>query len=348
MHSRVRAVVYGVGAMGTIVTRLLLEKGVDIVGALARSDEKVGRDLGEVAGLGRTLNVTVERDARRVLGERQPDIALIAVSSYMDDMAEHLRICAEAGVNAVTIAEEALYPWGTSPMATAELDALAKRHGVTLTGSGHQDAYWVNLVSNVMGTAHRIDAVRGRASWNVDDYGPEVARDQQVGRTVDEFEAWLAHEDLPPSFGRNVLDALAADAGLTVIETLRTTRPEVTSDELPCRSLETVVAPGRVCGFTDVDTLRTLEGPVLTFEMTGRVYREGEADGNDWEIEGEPRLVLANPAVPTQITTCTQMVNRVPDVINAPPGFVTVDRLPKLRYRPFPLGVYVNGSRAEE
>ena len=49
---RIKAVVYGVGAMNSVATRLMLEKGVDIVGALARSPDKVGRDLGDVAGLG--------------------------------------------------------------------------------------------------------------------------------------------------------------------------------------------------------------------------------------------------------------------------------------------------------
>ena len=49
---RIKAVVYGVGAMNSVATRMMLEKGVDIVGALARSPEKVGRDLGDVAGLG--------------------------------------------------------------------------------------------------------------------------------------------------------------------------------------------------------------------------------------------------------------------------------------------------------
>jgi hypothetical protein len=38
--------------MGAVATRLMLEKGVDVVGALARSPAKVGKDLGEVADLG--------------------------------------------------------------------------------------------------------------------------------------------------------------------------------------------------------------------------------------------------------------------------------------------------------
>ena len=39
------------------------------------------------------------------------------------------------------------------------------------------------------------------------------------------------------------------------------------------------------------------------------------------------------------MTTCTQLVNRIPDVINAEPGFVTIEKLPKLRYRA--LGQYI-------
>jgi 2,4-diaminopentanoate dehydrogenase len=75
---RIRAVVYGVGAMNSIATRMMLEKGVDIVGALARSPEKVGQDLGTVAGLGFTTGVLVEDDPDHVLSTRSADIAVIA------------------------------------------------------------------------------------------------------------------------------------------------------------------------------------------------------------------------------------------------------------------------------
>lgn len=337
----VKAVIYGVGAMNSIATRLLLDKGVTIVGAISRSPEKVGRDLGEVTGLGRTLGVPIEGDADEVLGGRSADIAVVAVNSYMDDQYEHLRRCADHGVNAVTLAEECLYPWCTSPTLTAKLDRAAKRTGVTLTGTGHQDAYWVNMVSLLMGTAHHIESVHGQASWNVEDYGPEVARDQRVGDTPEEFAAWLAEVDLPPTFGRNVLDAILADAGLTASSFETATRPEIAERELRSSALDQTVPRGRVIGFTNIDTVHTVEGPVFSFEMTGRLYAEGEADVNEWKLEGEPELHLSNPRVPTGMTTCTQLVNRIPDVINAEPGFVTVEKLPKLRYRAFSLGHYV-------
>jgi hypothetical protein len=338
---RIKAIVYGVGAMNSVATRMMIEKGVDIVGALARSPEKVGKDLGDVASLGYQTGVIVEDDPDRVLSAREADIAVIAVASYMSDMYEHLRRCAEHGVNAVTISEEALYPWNTAPMQTAELDKLARQNGVTITGTGHQDTYWVNLVSLVLGTSHRIETVTGRASWNVDDYGPEVAKDQRVDTTVEDFDRWLAEADRPPSFGRNTLGALVEDLGVTAAEVTSTTRPEVADQLVTSSALGLTVEPGRVVGFTDVDTVLTHEGMTLTFEMTGRLYKPGEADINDWTVTGEPELHLSNPAVPTGVTTVTQLVNRIPDVINAPPGFVTIEKLPRLRYRTYPLGAYV-------
>lgn len=340
---RIKAIVYGVGAMNSVATRMMLDKGVDIVGALARSPEKVGRDLGEVAGLGFQTGVVVENDPDRVLSTREADIAVIAIASYMSDMYEHLYRCAEHGVNAITLSEEALYPWNTSPMQSAELDALARRNGVTITGTGHQDIYWVNLVSMVLATSHRIETVTGRASWNVDYFGPEVAHDQRVDTTVEEFDKWLSETARPPTFGKNTLGALIEDLGVTVAEQSSTTRPEIAEQPVKCTALDLTVDTGRVIGFTDIDKVVTNEGITLTFEMTGRVYIEGEADINDWAVTGEPELHLSNPAVPTGVTTVTTLVNRIPDVINAPPGFVTVEKLPRPRYRTYPLGTYVRG-----
>jgi 4-hydroxy-tetrahydrodipicolinate reductase len=327
--------------MNSMITRMLLDKGVEIIGAISRSPAKAGKDLGELTGLGRHLGVAVNNDPSEVLS-LNADIAVIAVNSYMSDAQEQLRLCAEHGINAVTLSEEALYPWDTSPEITKELDAIAKRTGVTLTGTGHQDSYWLNMVSMLMGTTHRIDNVLGQASWNVDDYGPELAREQQVGTTIDQFNTWLESASRPPTFGRNVLDALVADTGLTPVSITTTSRPVLATEPLPVAALGITVPVGDVLGFTDIDEIKTSEGPGFIFEMTGCVYRPEQADMNHWKIAGEPDVELSNGAVPTATTTCTQIVNRIPDVINAQPGFVTVEKLPQLRYRAFSLETYLS------
>ena len=339
---RVRAIVYGVGAMGSIMARLMLEKGVEIVGAIARSPEKVGKDLGEVAGLGARTGVTVEADAVHVLSTRAADIAVVAVGSYLEVMYDHFRLCLEHGVNVVTIEEESFYPWATAPMLAAELDKIAKKNGVTITGSGQQDVYWMNIVSLLMGAAHRVESVVGRTSWNADDYGPNVAAEVHVGETKEEFERFVADHGWPSFVVENTLEALVADVALTVNAVKPSVVPVVADGDRWCRSLARTIPAGDLVGVVDTCTIETREGSSFTFEMAGRVYAEGEVDTNEWVIKGEPdELRLFNDRVPTPFTTCAQVVNRIPDVINAEPGFTTVDKLPKLRYRAFPLGHYV-------
>jgi len=337
----IRAIVYGVGAMGSIMARLLLEKGVEIVGAIAQRQDKVGKDLREVAGLGFSTGVVVEADARRAL-EAGADVALVSVASYLSVMLEHFRLCLEHGCNVITIEEESLWPWGTAPELAAELDRVGKAHGASLVASGAQDVFWLNLVSCLMGAAHRIETVEGRCSWNADDYGPEVARHVRVGDTPEEFERYVAEQGWPDFVVRATLEALAADVELTPARAIPRVKPVLARTDRNSRALGRLVPAGCVVGVVDGVTLETEEGPVLSFEMAGRIYEEGEADMNEWIVRGDPpELHLRNDRVPTRVITCTSVVNRIPDVINAPPGFVTLDQLPRLRYRHFPLHHYV-------
>jgi 4-hydroxy-tetrahydrodipicolinate reductase len=338
----VRAVVYGVGAMGSIITRLLIEKGAHVVGAVGRSPTKVGRDLGDVAGLEVDLGVPVEDNPDEVLGRVGADVAVVAVASYLEAMHDHFRICLEHGVNVITIEEESFFPWSTAPSLARQLDLLAKRHGVTILGSGAQDLYWMTLPCALMGAAHRVDSVHGRTRWNVDDYGPQVAAHVHAGSTLEEFQSHVATHGWPSFVVRNTVDALVADAGLSPGDVQTSVRPAIATRDTSSGALRRVIEAGSLLGVTDTATITSREGPSFTFEQTGCVYGPGESDLNEWIVRGEPdELRLRNDHVPTRLATCTQVINRIPDVINAAPGFVTVAELPRLRYRHFPLHAYL-------
>lgn len=340
MTRDIRAIVYGVGAMGSILTRLLLDKGVRIVGAIGRSREKVGRDLGDVAGLGRRLGVTVDSDPHRALAAGA-DIAVVCVSSYLNAMLDHFTVCLKHGVNVVTIEEETVYPWTTAPDHAAELDTLAKANGVTLAASGAQDVFWLHLVGTLLGASHQVEVVEGQCLWNVDDYGRAVASHLRVGDTAEAFERHVAENGWPEFVARQTLEALVAQLGLSVAKMSSQVAPVVADEPVMCRSLNRMIPIGHLLGTVDTSEIQTVEGPLFKFAMEGRVYREDETDMNQWHVRGEPELHLRNDNVPYRFTTCTSVVNRIPDVIRAEPGLISLDRIGSPSYKHNTLGHYI-------
>ena len=58
----------------------------------------------------------------------------------------------------------------------------------------------------------------------------------------------------------------------------------------------------------------------------------GETDYNNWTIHGEPDITMVNSPAHMDVLTNTSYVNRIPDVIKAPPGLVTTNMLGPPRY----------------
>ena len=75
MERKIKAVQYGVGKMSVYTMRYLLEKGVEIVGAIDMNPAVIGKDIGEVMGrenLG--VTVTAVENAKQLLSDTKPDI----------------------------------------------------------------------------------------------------------------------------------------------------------------------------------------------------------------------------------------------------------------------------------
>jgi 4-hydroxy-tetrahydrodipicolinate reductase len=57
--------------------------------------------------------------------------------------------------------------------------------------------------------------------------------------------------------------------------------------------------------------------------------------------EGEPETTIEVNRPATVELTCADIVNRIPQLINAEPGYVSTDRMPVQEYRVQPLNYYV-------
>jgi hypothetical protein len=356
MERKLRIAQYGCGKMSAYTMRYAIEKGAEVVCAFGRSN--VGEDIGEIAGVGKTgILVKDSKDAVSVMKDTKPDACIITTASLMQDVKGALMDCAEGGVNAITLCEEAFYPWNSSPRMTQMLDELAKQNGVTLCGSGYQDVLWGNLITTLAGATHTIKKITGKSSYNVEEYGIALAKVHGAGLSLAEFETEIAaadnvsdaerralidEENFLPSYMWSSNGWLCSQLGLTVTKQSQKCVPQTHDEDLHSETLQMTIPAGHATGMSAVVTTITEEGIVIEAECIGKVYAEGEFDQNVWTIHGEPSTEVTINRPSTVELTCATIVNRIPDLIAATPGFVTSEKMPVNKYRAKSLSFYVN------
>ena len=311
--TQLRAIVYGVGLSNRIATRLMLEKGVQVVGAVNRPGPKVGKDLGELSGMDYPLGVIVSDDPEAVLSI-PADIVHVAVCDDMENGFPIYKQCLEHGVNVITIGSFASYPWRTSPNLTHQLDELAKTQGVTITGTGNQDFFMVNICSLMSGVCQRMERITHRSLSDVNKSGPQVAKIVHVGESIEKFEA--SNFNRRPSIYAAFWENVIADLGMTVLELKETTVPVIADRAYFCTSLGIKISRGQIIGTTQKISINTKEGIQLLGENTLRICGKGEEEFKEWLVEGEPDLEIRATRLDNAFTTVSQSVNRIPDVIN--------------------------------
>ena len=357
MDRKVKVVQYGAGKMSVFTMRYVYENGGEIVGAIDINPEVIGKDIGEIMNTeNKGIIVESAENAKKVLEDTKPDICIVTTMSLFSDLETPLMLCAELGINAITTCEEAFFPANSNPNLTKKIDELAKKNNCTITGSGYQDIYWGQLISSIAGSTHKITKIKGSSSYNVEDYGIALAKAHGAGLSLDEFDKQVASADrisdeerqkiidsgtYSPSYMWNVNGWLCEKLGLHVVSQTQKCVPQTYKEDLYSSTLNMTVKAGDATGMSAVVTTNTEEGVVIESECIGKVYSEEDFDKNEWTIYGEPNTTIVVSRPSTVELTCASVVNRIPDVINAPAGYIPTCKMGELNYRTKKLNEYV-------
>lgn len=362
MERKITFVQYGCGKMAKYLIRYGIEKGAELVGAFDMNPAVVGKDAAEIVGDGYPstgIKVSPASDADSMLGSLKPDVCIIATRSTIAELEDIFTICAKYGINAITTCEEALYPWNSNPALTEKLDKLAKEGGCTLTGVGYCDLVWGTMVTNLAGSSFKIKEIHGVSSYNVEDYGIALAEGHGAGFTKEKFDAEIANinnmpaEELKeliescqyvPSYMWNQNGWLCSKMGLHITSQTQKCYPSTHTKDLYSSTLGATIKAGDPTGMEAVVTTTTEEGITLITKCIGKVYSEDDFDCNDWTFIGEPETTVSVNRPATVEMTCATIVNRIPQLIDSPAGYVTTDKYPYNEYCVHPLNTYVKSK----
>ncbi|MEI9402487.1 hypothetical protein [Mesorhizobium argentiipisi] len=353
MPRKIRVLQFGSGRMATYLMRYVIDKEAELVAVFDRNARNIGVDIGTRIGKGDLgLAVRSSDGIEEFLKTNRPDICIVATRSLLRDVKDILLLCARYGVNVVTLCDEALYPWNSSPTLAQEIDEAAKKGNCTITGSGFPELCWAHLVTTVAGGANRIVRIAGTSTYNADDFGIALAEHHGVGLAPEAFEKEIAAVDKVSNEERtrlimaglfnpvptwNANGWLCSKMGLSITSQIQRCIPVFHFEPVFSKTLGREITPGNAIGMSARTTTETAEGITFETEGVGKIYLPGESDQNFWELQGEPNIKIDIPNAMTKEMVCSIVVNRLPDVIAAKPGFVTTDNFGPPMYRSRPL-----------
>jgi 4-hydroxy-tetrahydrodipicolinate reductase len=317
------------------VRQVAQRKGFRIVGAADIDPAKIDRDLGDVAGVGRTLKIKVSGDVKRTIKTAKPDVVVLSTSSSLKKVTAQIEEIVKLKVPIVSTTEELAYPTKGNMRYARAIHQLAKKAKVAVLGTGVNPGFTMDALPIALtGVCERIESVR-----------VDRIQDARIRRLP--FQQKIGAGLTREQFQKKVDDGSVRHVGLTesismIADALGWKLDRITDEIEPKMATLTVsseflaVDPGYVCGIVQ-DGVGYRDGtPVITLHM--EAYLGAPESFDAVEIVGSPllRMKLAG-GVHGDIATASIVVNSLPKILDVAPGLHTM--------RDMPLPSFFGGNR---
>ncbi|MFC9910800.1 dihydrodipicolinate reductase [Streptomyces sp. NPDC059862] len=338
----ISTVVWGTGNVGRAAIRAVdAHPALDLAAVLVADPAKVGRDAGDLGGLGRCLGVPATDDVTSVLAARPRAVVYAASGDLRPDGAlADIGRAVRAGAVVVTASVYGMYDVrGAPPEIRDPLLEAVSAGGGSLFVSG-VDPGWANdtLPLLISGLGSRIDAVRCQEIFDYSTYEQEESVRNLVGmgRPMD-YQPLMLAESVPTMVWGGQIRMMARALGVELDEMRET---------LERRALETTVTTSTMGEFeagtqgaVRFEVQGIVDGrPRLVIEHVTRIHPscapdwpappEGGAGAHRVIIEGRPRIEVTvtatdegeNRSAGGNATAVGRLVNAIDWLTEAKPG----------------------------
>lgn len=316
-----KVICFGIGPIGQSIARLAVKRdSVEIVGAVDSAPGLVGKDLGELIGVGR-MGIKVQKSGRDLYSKA--DVVLQATTSFLSGAKSQLLEFCRNGVDVVSTCEELSYPWYSHKSIAKELDSAAKKSEVTLLGTGVNPGFVLDaLAITLSGVCEKVIEIHATRVLDATKRRLPFQKKVGIGLDVKEFAqnvrtGKFGHIGLPESIAMT-----CAAMGLNIQKYEQKIRPKIATRNIVTEHFGTV-RNGRVIGLIQDGSGFAKGKRVARYHI--EMYANAEDSYDEIEIVGVPQISLRIPGgTPGDIATAALIINSIPRVVESPPGLVTV------------------------
>jgi hypothetical protein len=323
----IRVLHIGLGPIGAaVVGQVATRPGFKAVGAIDIDAVKLGRDLGEVVGLGRKLRVKVSDDLRAVVKATRPDVAVLCTSSSLKKVWPQIEAVLRLKLPIVSTTEELAYPWWNQKALSKRIDAAARKAKVAVVGTGVNPGFTMDaLPITLTGVCQDVTAITVNRIQDARSRRLPFQQKIGCGLTTQEFQTrvdagTVRHVGLTESIAM-----IAGAMGWKLDKVTDQIKPVVSKEGISSPHL--TVQPGLVCGLIQDGAGYVGGKPIITLHMEAYLGAPESYDSVD--VEGTPRLSMKIAGgVHGDVATASITVNSIPKVLEAAPGLHTMRTLP--------------------
>lgn len=301
-----RVALYGDGQVSHGVARILSGRDVQVLGPYGRSHRHEALESGA-------------------------EVAVIATTSFLAEVAPDIRTAVEASSNVLVTAEEAAYPWAVDARVADAIDELARKNGVTVLGVGINPGFIFDaLVLTSLGPTSKVGRIRVERTVDLSGFSHAVLKRIGVGYSREDFAdgvragAITGHIGFPQS-----MRVVAAKVGVAIERIDRHIEPIISDRHYEARNI--TVAAGQTSGFNQGYVAFADGRPWFEAVFVGHVDLPSAAlkPTDQIFIDGTPPVHLtADPGFNPQVGAAAVVANSVHRVVHAAPGWITVGDLP--------------------
>ena len=323
----IRVMHVGLGPIGCAVAQqLAVRKGFRIVAAVDVDPNKAGRDIGEIAALGRPLRVKVSDDLRKAAKASKPDVAVHCTSSSLSSVMPQLEALLKARVPIVSTTEELAYPSPRNRRLARRVDELARKAKVAVLGTGVNPGFAMDALPIALtSVCEHVDRIEVRRVQDARQRRLPFQQKIGAGLTREQFEQQVASGAVR-HVGFTESIAMIADAmGWTLTRITDTVLPLMAEEEVFSELL--AVDPGYVAGISQ-EGIGYIDDQIK-IHLQLDAYLGAPESFDSVLIDGSPRIYSkVQGGIHGDIATASMTVNSIPHVIAARPGLRTTRDMP--------------------